>query len=331
MSEIPKNWSHKIFHSKLNNFEELCLQAFHFQFHSNKVYNKYCRLLGINEANDITDIRKIPHIPVELFKTLTIKTGEFESQKIFESSGTTGMLNSKHHVADLNLYKESFTSCFTQFFGNISNYCFLGLLPSYLEKSNSSLVYMVQQLMAISGKPQNGFFLFEHDVLFERIQSLEKNKQPYILFGVSFALLDFAEKFHFKMEYGRVIETGGMKGRKKEITKDELISQLSNSFQSSKISSEYGMSELLSQAYSLENGQYQPPAWMKVQTTEINDPGKFCRIGKTGIIQVIDLANIHTCCFIKTSDIGIIHEDEKFEVLGRIDHSDMRGCSLLIS
>jgi hypothetical protein len=241
------------------------------------------------------------------------------------------MLNSKHHVADLNLYKESFTSCFTQFFGNISNYCFLGLLPSYLEKSNSSLVYMVQQLMAISGNPQNGFFLFEHDVLFERIQSLEKNKQPYILFGVSFALLDFAEKFHFKMEYGRVIETGGMKGRKKEITKDELISQLSNSFQSSKISSEYGMSELLSQAYSLENGQYQPPAWMKVQTTEINDPGKFCRIGKTGIIQVIDLANIHTCCFIKTSDIGIIHEDEKFEVLGRIDHSDMRGCSLLIS
>ncbi|MFY8108372.1 MAG: acyl transferase [Bacteroidia bacterium] len=331
MSEIPINWSHKIFNSKLNNFEELCLQAFNYQFHSNKVYNQYCRLLGINEANDITDIQKIPHIPVELFKTLTIKTGEFESQKIFESSGTTGMLNSKHHVADLNIYKESFTSCFTQFFGEISNYCFLGLLPSYLEKNNSSLVYMVQQLMAISGNPQNGFFLFEHDVLFERIQSLEKNKQPYILFGVSFALLDFAEKFQFKMEYGRVIETGGMKGRKKEITKDELLSQLGNRFQSTKISSEYGMSELLSQAYSFENGQYQSPAWMKVQTTEINDPGKFCKTGKTGIIQVIDLANIHTCCFIKTSDIGIIHEDEKFEVLGRIDHSDMRGCSLLIS
>jgi hypothetical protein len=331
MIKVPENWSHKIFNSNLNNFEELCLEAFQYQFQANKVYQKYCRLLGINEPNMISGIHEIPHLPVEFFKTLSVKSGDFIEQKVFESSGTTGMLNSKHYVADLNLYQESFTKCFEQFFGDVKSFNFLGLLPSYLEKNNSSLIYMVQNLMKISGNSNNGFFLFEHETLFERIQTFENNKQPYILFGVSFALLDFVEKFPTKMKFGKVIETGGMKGRKKEITKEELLLRLKKGFDLDQISSEYGMSELLSQAYSYENGLYESPRWMKIQTVEVNDPAKLCRREKTGIIQVIDLANIHTCCFIKTSDLGIVHEDGKFEVLGRLDHSDMRGCSLLIS
>lgn len=331
MAKVPENWSHKIFNSNLNNFEELCLEAFSFQFHNNQVYRQYCQLIGINDEKRINGIHQIPHLPVEFYKTLEIKSGKFEAQKIFESSGTTGMLNSKHHVADLSIYKESFTKCFEYFFGDIKSYCFLGLLPSYLEKNNSSLIYMVQELMSISGNPQNGFFLFEHDVLMNRIKNLEAQQQNYILFGVSFALLDFAEKFQLEMKYGRIIETGGMKGRKKEITKDEVLKQLNSGFHTDKIHSEYGMSELLSQAYSMQGGLYESPAWMKVQTTEINDPGKLSKAGKTGVVQVIDLANIHTCCFIKTSDLGIVHEDGKFEILGRLDHSDMRGCSLLIA
>jgi hypothetical protein len=330
MSEFIDSWPHKIFNSNLHNFEELCLEAFQYQYQNNRIYREYAQFWNILDADTIHSVNEIPFLPIEFFKTHEVRTGMIPILKTFESSGTGMSGNSKHFIADLNIYEQSIFLNFESTFGAIENCCILGLLPSYLEKENSSLVYMVQALMKKSKHPLNGFYLYEHQELANKIAMLESKNEPYILFGVSFALLDFVAKFSIPIQSGKIIETGGMKGRKKEITKMELSNILNTGFRTSAIFSEYGMCELQSQFYSSIDNLYNCPPWAKVQTVDINDPKSFTKKGKTGTVRIIDLANIHSCCFIQTADLGIVHENRKFEILGRKDDSELRGCSLLI-
>jgi hypothetical protein len=331
MSEFIDLWPHRIFNSNLSNFEELCLDAFQYQYNHNVVYREYAKIWGIQQGNDIKKIGDIPFLPIEFFKTHEIKSNQFPVLKTFESSGTSLTGNSKHFIVDLSIYEQSIFTHFQNHFGSIANKCILGLLPSYLEKENSSLVYMVQALMKKSKHPLNGFYLYEHEQLADKIKLLESKKEPYFLFGVTFGLLDFAKKFPIPINYGKIIETGGMKGRKKEITKMELYETLMNQFQTNTIYSEYSMCEMQSQFYTSQNGNFTGPKWARTFITDINDPRSAAKMGKTGVIQVVDLANIHSCCFIQTADLGIEHPDFTFEVLGRRDQSEQRGCSLMVS
>ncbi|OYU96896.1 MAG: acyl transferase [Bacteroidetes bacterium B1(2017)] len=321
----------RIFQSKVTNFDELCLEVFQFQFLHNTVYQTYCGLLGINAVEQVTSINQIPFLPIEFFKTHSIKAFVGPEQKIFYSSATGGNGQSKHYINNLSLYEQSFLQAFQAYFGSVKDKCFLGLLPSYLEREGSSLIYMVQHLMQESGNPLNGFFLYEHQTLYNRITQLENIGKPYFIFGVSFALLDFAQAFPMKLVHGQVIETGGMKGRKKEITKLELYKELSEAFETNTIFSEYGMTELLSQAYASMDGKYQTPPWMKVEVVDPNDPLSLVQNNKTGLLRIIDLANLYSCSFIQSSDLGKQHPNNTFEVLGRLDNSDLRGCSLLVN
>lgn len=330
MSEFIDSWPHKIFNSNLNNFEELCLMAFQYQYKNNRIYREYAQYWNILNAASINSVDEIPFLPIAFFKTHEIKTSHLPIVKTFESSGTGNTGNSKHFIADLQVYEQSIFTNFESVFGSIENCCILGLLPSYLEKENSSLVYMVQALMKKSKHPLNGFYLYEHQELANKLALLESKNEPYILFGVSFALLDFANKFSIPINSGKIIETGGMKGRKKEMTKMELYGILKASFQTNAIYSEYGMCELQSQFYTTQNTFYTCAPWTHVLTVDMNDPKSFSKKGKTGAIQVIDLANIHSCCFIQTADLGIIHDNGEFEILGRRDDSELRGCSLLV-
>lgn len=320
----------RIFQSKVTNFDELCLEVFEFQYLNNPVYQKYCQLLGIQDTGNIKVANAIPYLPIDFFKTQEVKSFEESAAKIFFSSATGGNGQSKHLVKDLSVYEKSFLTAFEDYFGPIENTCFLGLLPSYLEREGSSLVYMVQHLMQASGNPFNGFFLYENHVLINRIKQLEQIGKPYFIFGVSFALLDFAKEYPIQLVHGKIIETGGMKGRKKEITKSELYLQLSQAFETKQIFSEYGMTELMSQAYAAIDGKYVCPPWMKISIVDPNDPFSLVQQNKTGVIRIIDLANLHSCSFIQTSDLGKSHEDGRFEVLGRLDNSDLRGCSLMV-
>jgi hypothetical protein len=319
-----------IFETKVANFEQNSLSAFRYQYQNNEVYQSYCKHIGLFEPNSVTNLLQIPFLPISFFKTHTVKSFSEKPTLSFQSSATGNMGRSQHHISDISIYEKSFIHTFEQQFGSIQNTCILGLLPSYLEREGSSLIYMVRHLMKISAHPFNGFFLFEHKQLLERIEFLESKQIPYFIFGVSFALLDFAKKQQLELKYGKVIETGGMKGRKKEITRDELMAALESGFGSNRIFSEYGMTELLSQAYAGKDGKYKAPNWMKILVTDLNDP--FCMLPeqKAGIINVIDLANIESCCFIQTSDLGKINTDGSFEILGRADHSDTRGCSLMV-
>jgi hypothetical protein len=319
----------RIFEPNITHFEDLCLAVFQFQFQHNAIYQKYCNLVGITSADLVKNLNQIPYLPIEFFKKFEVKSFESQAEKIFYSSATGKQGNSLHHVKDLTIYEKSFFKAFEQCFGDTSDTCFLGLLPSYLEREGSSLIYMVQKLMQASKNPLSGFFMFEHETLQKRMLQLEKNKQNYILFGVSFALLDFAEKFPTQMSSGKIIETGGMKGRKKEITRSELIGKLSKAFATDAIFSEYGMTELMSQAYAGKNGFYQAPNWMQIQVVDPNDPFTQVPDGKTGLIRIIDLANLYSCSFILSSDLGKKQQDGSFEVLGRHDRSELRGCSLL--
>ncbi len=319
-----------IFETKVENFEQNSLAAFQYQFQKNAVYQSYCKHIGLLDPNSVTSLLQIPFLPISFFKTHAVKSFPEKPSLSFQSSATGNMGRSQHHISDISFYEKSFIHTFEHQFGSIQNTCILGLLPSYLDREGSSLIYMVQHLMKISAHPLNGFFLFEHKQLLERIALLERKQTPYFIFGVSFALLDFAKKQQLQLQYGKVIETGGMKGRKKEITRDELMAVLESGFGSNRIFSEYGMTELLSQAYAARDGKYIPAPWMKVLITDLNDP--FCILPeqKAGIINVIDLANIESCCFIQTSDLGKNHADGSFEILGRADHSDTRGCSLMV-
>jgi phenylacetate-coenzyme A ligase PaaK-like adenylate-forming protein len=312
-------------------FGQISLRTFHYQYKANAVYKEFSILLG-TPVEDKLSVEKIPFLPVELFRTHKIQCGTSAAEKIFTSSGTTGQATSKHFVKDLAVYDSSLVRGFEMFYGPASDYCILALLPSYLEREGSSLVYMVQKLMKLSGHPENGFYLYDHNRLSETIKNLITARQKTLLIGVSFALLDFSKQFPIPLpEDFIVMETGGMKGRRKELVREELHEILCKRFQIPTIHSEYGMTELLSQAYSFGNGLFRTPPWMKILIRDMNDPFRFLPPGKTGAINIIDLANIHSCSFIATQDLGRINKDGYFEVLGRFDNSDVRGCNLMVS
>ncbi|MBI2269034.1 MAG: acyl transferase [Bacteroidetes bacterium] len=315
-------------------FTDIALEIFYFQSRQNAVYKEYLNLLNIDPAS-ITRLSQIPFLPVEFFKTHTIVSGNRPIESVFLSSGTIDINRSKHKVCDLTLYEQSFTKGFELFYGKPQQYTFLGLLPSYLDRKDSSLVYMVGNLIHLSDCTDSGFYLRNTDELLNKIIVLEQADQNYILLGVTYALLDLAEKVMKnkfpKLKYAIVMETGGMKGIRKELVKAELHTILKSAFGLTAIHSEYGMTELLSQAYSKENGIFNCPPWMKVMIRDTNDPFRLVQPGQTGGINIIDLANIYSCSFIATQDLGKMHNERSFEVLGRFDNSDLRGCNLLIN
>jgi hypothetical protein len=284
--------------------------------------------LGVSESK-VYHPEQIPFLPVSFFKTHKIITGDFEEEVVFESSGTTGMETSKHYVVDAGLYQQSFTRGLELFYGDLSQYAVFALLPSYLERKNSSLVYMVEKILLKSNRHMGGFFLNELEELKAQLLEAQRQGLKIMLFGVTFALLDMAENFPVNIPDAIILETGGMKGRRKELTRMELHEKLCMGFGVDKIHSEYGMTELLSQAWSKGDGIFRCPPWMKVLIADTNDPLSFLETGRTGGINIIDLANFHSCSFISTQDLGRVNEDGTFEVLGRFDNSDIRGCSLL--
>ena len=314
------------------NFEETALAVFNFQYLQNPVYNQFCKALHIEPAK-INTLNKIPFLPIAFFKTHIVTTTQFEAAALFESSGTTQTINSKHLVKDIALYEQSFSAAFRLFYGNLKDWCIIALLPSYLERKNSSLVMMADKLIEQSGHAQSGFYLNELEKLHDTLLQLETQQQKTLLIGVTFALLDFAEQYPMQLQHTTIMETGGMKGRREELTRQEVHEILCTSFKVNKIHSEYGMTELLSQAYSKGDGIFNCPPWMKIVLREEDDPlsVQVPNNSKTlsGAINVIDLANMYSCSFIATDDAGKLHPDESFEVLGRLDNSDIRGCSLL--
>lgn len=323
-------WKDKIFNIPPFEFETIALELFRYQYEKNAVYRDYVNVLKINPAA-VQSVTQIPFLPIRFFKTHTIVTGDFEPELIFESSGTTGMTHSRHFIKDSTIYKESFRKGFELFYGHPEQWCIIGLLPSYFERKNSSLVYMVENLVKAGGHADSGFYLNEFDKLHTLLQQLEAAKQQTLLIGVTFALLDFAEKYPARLQHTIVMETGGMKGRKKEMIRDEVHDILKEAFHIPSIHAEYSMTELLSQAYSDGNGLFQCPPWMKVLIRDDKDPlAVQSKSDVSGAINIIDLANVHSCSFIATDDIGTISPDGKFKVLGRMDNSDVRGCSLLV-
>lgn len=310
-------------------FEKITLKVFRHQYENNAVYHKFCNLLKKNPTN-VKRIPDIPFLPIQFFKSERIVSNKAPDEIIFTSSGTTGMSTSKHHVTDLSVYETSFRQAFSQFYGNIEDYCVLALLPSYLERDGSSLIYMAQDLIEGSQHPDSGFYLNEYQQLAEKLIALDKEGQNVLLIGVTYALLDIIEQFDFQLNNTIIMETGGMKGKRKEMICEELHALLSKGFGVSMIHSEYGMTELLSQAYSLGNGIFECPPWMDVIIRDTEDALSLIGYNKTGGINVIDLANINSCAFIATQDLGKKYENQTFEVLGRFDNSDIRGCNLLV-
>ncbi len=308
--------------------DNLILQIFEYQFLENEVYGRFCKLLHKTPHN-IQSILDIPFLPVEFFKTHKIVSGNFEPEITFSSSGTTGQKNSNHYIKHLKVYESAFLQCFIEMYGDYNDYCFLGLLPSYLERPGSSLVYMMNYFVEKTQNSGSGFYLYNHQELFEKLKHNRNKGVPTILLGVSFALLDFAENFEIHFPELIVMETGGMKGRRKELVRDELHQILKKSFPESQIHSEYGMTEMLSQAYSAGNGVYQPSSLIRVLLADPNDPFAIQLTGQ-GLIRIIDVANIDSCSFLATQDIGKVYYNGSFEVLGRYSNSDMRGCNLMI-
>lgn len=328
-------YDHKIFTIEPGNFESLALEIFRFQYNNNPVYHEYVDVLKVN-VPAISAITQIPFLPIRFFKSHAVMTTVFSPEAVFESSGTTGSVASRHIIKNTSLYETAFARGFEIFYGPLKDWCILGLLPSYLERSNSSLVYMINELIRQSGHTGSGFYLYDHDKLFATLKNSEKEKQKTILIGVTFALLDFAEKYSLPLEHTIIMETGGMKGRREEMVRQEVHDILKRSFGLPAIHSEYGMTELLSQAYSKGNGVFHCPPWMRVLVRDDEDPLNVSVPGfqtvtpVTGAINIIDLANIYSCSFIATDDAGRLYTDGSFEVLGRIDNSDIRGCSLMI-
>lgn len=311
-------------------FNEIALEIFRYQHKMNLIYSEYTGHLGINQDR-IEKYEDIPFLPISFFKDHKIVSGNAEEEEIFYSSGTSGMKPSSHYVLDPALYKESFMKGFTSFYGDPGKYRILGLLPSYLERKGSSLVFMVNEMIKSGGHKESGFFLSDFDQLSAVLKDLSLTGKKTLLIGVSFALVDFAENHGFPLDENIIImETGGMKGRREEITRQALHQKLCDALSIKEIHSEYGMTELLTQAYSKGDGRFRCPPWMKVIIRDIQDPFYFLPPGESGAINIIDLANIHSCAFIETQDIGRMHHDGSFEVLGRTDASDIRGCSLMI-
>jgi len=327
---VPYNFNEIAGIKTVGDFEEMAMKAFIYQYFNNSVYRSFCDHLGIGPGK-ISGIFQIPFLPIQLFKGHKIVSGEGEVEKIFRSSGTTAGGQSSHFLLHESMYQQSLLEGFRRVFGDPSGYSFLGLLPGYLERPDSSLIYMVNELMKQSSQQNNVFFKEPDDGLLKTISYNQLNNIPTILFGVAFSLLRFADQNPVSLKGVILIETGGMKGQEEEITRTELHERLMNGFGLEKIFSEYGMTELLSQAYSVREEEFILPPWMHVMMREINDPFNYVDDQRAGGINVIDLANIYSCCFISTQDLGKKTSPNTFEVLGRFDNSDIRGCNLLYS
>ena len=322
--------SNRIFNiSSKREFDAICIEVFKYQYINNLVYRRFCNLLGISKST-VKKVNEIPFLPIEFFKKEKIVSSNKTEDIIFTSSGTTGNNTSKHYVSDLTIYEKSFNKGFNYFYGNITNYCVLALLPSYLERKGSSLIYMADSLIRQSNHPKSNFYLNNLNELINTLKELEEKEQPTLLIGVSFALLELAEKNKLNLKHTTIIETGGMKGRRKEIIRSELHSLLNKGFKTKVIHSEYGMTELLSQAYSTGEGIFECPPWMRILIRNTEDPTELIVDKKTGGINVIDLANINSCSFIATQDLGKKVDNNNFEILGRFDNSDIRGCNLMV-
>ena len=315
--------------SSRKQFEKIALQVFRFQYENNLVYKEFCDYLKVDKQQ-VKYVRQIPFLPIQFFKSHDVVSNTNRIQEIFTSSGTTGMLTSKHLVTDVSLYEKSYQNAFSEFYGNIEGYAVLALLPSYLERSGSSLIYMVKDLIELTNNDDSGFYLHNYDDLITKLVELDTAGQNVILIGVTYALLDLIEKQKFHLKNTIIMETGGMKGKRKEMIREELHEILCEGFGVQNIHSEYGMTELLSQAYSLGNGIFECPSYMQVLIRDTQDALSYVNNGKTGGINVIDLANINSCAFIATQDLGKTHPNNSFEVLGRFDNSEIRGCNLMI-
>ena len=310
-------------------FNRVALAVFRHQFKHNSVYRSFCDLL-YKHPSDVKTLKQIPFLPIQFFKSHKVVSTTKPSEATFTSSGTTGSIVSKHFVSDLEIYKHSFRYGFKSFYGAIEDYTVLALLPSYLEREGSSLVYMANDMIEQSNQPESGFYLHDLEALKNTLLRLEAKAEKTLLIGVSYALLDLIESHSFNLKHTIVMETGGMKGQRKELVKSELHSILRHGFGIDKIHSEYGMTELLSQAYSKGDGVFEMPSWMKILTRDPEDALSIQPIGKSGGVNVIDLANINSCAFIATQDLGRIHVNGSFEILGRFDESDIRGCNLMV-
>jgi hypothetical protein len=308
-------------------FNSLCLEIFNYQFLHNKVYKEYCNLVLKHHPTELKHYSQIPFLPIQFFKNKEIYCSIQIPEVQFTSSTTTSQTPSRHFVADKNTYIKSFIKTFELFYGPVNDYCILALLPSYLERKGSSLIFMIEELIKRSNDDDSGFFLYNHQELFNVLKRKEKSKKT-LLFGVTFALLDFAEKFQVELSNTIIMETGGMKGRKIEQTREEVHQQLTNAFGTTNIHSEYGMTELLSQSYSMGEGIFVSPPWMRALIRDYADPFSYLEQGRTGAINIIDLANIYSCSFIATDDLGRLNH-KGFEVLGRMDNSEIRGCNLM--
>lgn len=310
-------------------FHKTAMKVFRFQFQHNQVYQKYCLLLKKSPEN-VKHLTEIPFLPIEFFKSKDVLSSIDPVQTTFTSSGTTGIITSKHHVTDLSFYEASFRSAFSKFYGNIEDYAVLALLPSYLEREGSSLIYMAKDFIEGSNHPDSGFYLHNYNELAKKLVELDNSGHNVLLIGVTYALLDLIDLQKFQLKNTIIMETGGMKGKRKELIREELHTILADGFGVEKIHSEYGMTELLSQAYSLGDGIFECPPWMDVLIRDTEDPLTIIQDGKTGGINVIDLANINSCSFIATQDLGKKQPNFSFEVLGRFDNSDIRGCNLMV-
>ncbi|MGS2725421.1 LuxE/PaaK family acyltransferase [Psychroserpens sp. BH13MA-6] len=310
-------------------FKKTALDIFKFQFEHNPVYRSFCDLL-YKHPSDIKEWQEIPFMPIQFFKSHQVVSSKAPVQACFSSSGTTGSVTSKHQVVDISIYEASFRKAFRHFYGDIEGYVVLALLPSYLEREGSSLIYMVNDMIAASKQPESGFYLNDMEALKDQLISLDARGQSVLLIGVSFALLDLIEHHQFNLKHTTIMETGGMKGRRKELVREELHAILKTGFGVSEIHSEYGMTELLSQAYSQGNGRFQCPNWMRVLTRDPEDALTLLKSEKSGGLNIVDLANINSCSFIATQDLGRVYRDGSFEVIGRFDASDIRGCNLMV-
>lgn len=321
--------TNKIFSIKTEtDFKATALEVFKFQYENNTIYRSFCDLLYIHPS-EVKDIKDIPFLPIQFFKSHDVLSSSEEVQETFTSSGTTGSITSKHLVTDISIYEESYLAAFKQFYGAIDDYVVLALLPNYLERKGSSLVYMANDLINKSNNIHSGFYLNQYDALIEKLEYLESIEQKTILIGVTFALLNLIEQQKFKLKHTIIMETGGMKGMRKELIREELHTILTKDFDVKAIHSEYGMTELLSQAYSKGYGVFECPNWMKVLTRDPEDALTILEGQKTGGLNIIDLANINSCSFIATQDLGKVHVNGTFEVVGRFDASDIRGCNLM--
>ena len=323
------NWADFFAIQTEDDFNQQCLETYRFQLQHCQVYRDYVSLIG-KEKNQVQHYSEIPFMPIEFFKTQRVLAAGMDPQIIFSSSGTTGMITSKHLVADLSIYEQTFRRIFEDFYGPIRDIAVLALLPSYLERSGSSLIYMIDDLMKQSKQAESNYFLYNHQELYNTLVQLKEKGTKTILFGVTYALLDFIEQYALEFPELIIMETGGMKGKRKEMVKEEIHQLLHDAFKVNGIHSEYGMTELLSQGYSCGQGIFHLPKWMRILIRDTNDPLSLISSNRTGGINVIDLANRYSCSFIATQDLGKVYADGSFEILGRFDQSDIRGCNLLV-